>query len=150
MLLGLLAWTAAAAIESDEVRPFEEVYVISAIAPDRTQIEVSWDIAPGYFLYNNRFLQFSVQTPGVKMGAPQIPRGEVSFDELLGEKVEKYHGRLTVTLPLLAVDKSIDGLRLKVRSQGCLENVLCYPPTEQVVLVGLPPAAAAGCGLIRR
>jgi len=79
----------------------------------------------------------------VELGKPQIPRGEVSYDDLLGEEVEKYHGRLTVTLPLLRVDPNIDGLRLKVRSQGCLEGVLCYPPTEQVVLVGLPPAAPA-------
>ena len=146
LLSGLLAWTVAAAIEPDEVRRFEDVFVVSAYAPDRVRIEVSWDIAPGYFLYNNRFLQFSVQTPGVETGAPQLPRGEVSFDELLGEEVEKYHGRMTVTLPLLAVDSNIDGLRLKVRSQGCLEGVLCYPPTEQTVLVGLPPAVAEAPG----
>lgn len=142
LLCGLLAWTVAAAIEPDEVRRFEDVFVVSADAPDRSRIEVSWDIEPDYFLYNNRFLQFSVQTAGVQLGQPQIPRGEVSFDDLLGEEVEKYHGRLTVTLPLLAVDENLDGLRLKVRSQGCLEDVLCYPPTEQVVLVGLPPVAA--------
>jgi len=139
----VLAWTGAAAIESDEVRRFEDVFVVSADAPDRSRIEVNWDIEPEYFLYNNRFLQFSVETAGVETGKPQIPRGEVSYDDLLGEEVEKYHGRLTVTLPLLRVEPNIDGLRLKVRSQGCLEGVLCYPPTEQVLLVGLPPAAPA-------
>jgi len=142
LVLGIFAWTAAAAIEPDEVRRFEDVFVISANAPDRSQIQVSWEIAPDYFLYNNRFLKFSIETPGVQMGTPQIPRGETSFDDLLGEEVEKYHGSLTVTLPLLSVDQSIDGLRLKATSQGCLENVLCYPPTEQTVLVGLPPTAA--------
>jgi len=143
LVLGVFAWTAAAAIEPDEVRRFEDVFLISAHAPDRSQIEVSWEIAPDYFLYNNRFLKFRVETPGVRMGTPQIPRGEVSFDELLGEEVEKYHGSLTVTLPLLSVDQNIDGLRLKATSQGCLEGVLCYPPTQQTVLVGLPPALPA-------
>ena len=143
LLLGLQAWTTAAAIEPDQVRNFEDVFVISGHAPDRSRVEVSWDIEPGYYLYKNRFLQFKVQTPGVETGAPQIPRGEVSFDDLLGEEVEKYHGRLTVTLPLLSVAPGISGLRVQVRSQGCLENVLCYPPTEQVLLVGLPATAAS-------
>ncbi len=143
LLMGLFTWSSAAALDPDEVRNFEDVFVISATAPDRSHIEVSWDIAAGYYLYNNRFLNFAVQTAGVRIGKPQIPQGEVSFDELLGEEVEKYHGRLTVTLPLDSVDASLAGLLLKVKSQGCLENVLCYPPTEQIVLVELPVVAAS-------
>ncbi|MGH8034900.1 MAG: protein-disulfide reductase DsbD domain-containing protein, partial [Lysobacterales bacterium] len=110
---------------------------------DRSLVEVTWAIAPGYYLYNNRFLQFSIQTPGVVMGKAQIPKGEVGFDDLLGEEVEKYHGELAIRLPLLSADPSVNGFKLSVRSQGCLENVLCYPPTEQVLLVGLPAAFAA-------
>ena len=135
----------AQAIEPDEVRNFEDVFLISAFAPDRNSIEIKWDIAAGYYLYNNKFLQFSVQTPGVTIGEAIIPRGETGFDELLGEEVEKYHGQLIVKLPILSLAPGIAGLRLSVRSQGCLEGVLCYPPTNQVVLVGLPadPGAAA-------
>jgi len=144
LMVSLSLSAALSAIEPDKVRRFEEVFVISGHAPDRAHVEVTWDIAPGYFLYNNRFLKFSTQTAGVQIGEAQIPRGEVSFDPLLGEEVEKYHDRLTVTLPLLEVDPRLDGLRINVRSQGCLENVLCYPPTDQVLLVGLPPTAAGG------
>ncbi len=138
----LLMAGALQAIEPGDVRDFGDVFVISAQAPDRNRVEVSWDIAPGYYLYKNRFLQFSAQTPGVVIGEPEIPQGTVSFDELLGEEVEKYHGHLTVTLPIRSVQPGISGFRLQVRSQGCLENVLCYPPTDQVLLVGLPPVAA--------
>jgi thiol:disulfide interchange protein DsbD len=138
LLTGLFCYTSAAALDPDEVKNYEDVFLISATAPDRSHVEISWDIAAGYYLYNNRFLEFAVQTAGVRIGKPQIPRGEISFDELLGEEVEKYHGRLTVTLPLQSVAPSLAGLLLKVKSQGCLENVLCYPPTEQVVLVELP------------
>lgn len=142
MLAGLLAAPAARAIEPDEVRNFEDVFVISAQAPDRDLVEVSWTIAPDYYLYNNRFLAFSTDTPGVVLGEPQLPKGEVGFDDLLGEEVEKYHDRLTVRIPLQSVDPALNGFHLTVRSQGCLENVLCYPPTEQVVLVGLPGSIA--------
>ena len=55
----LLQAPPAAAIEFDEVRDYDEVFVISAAAPARDRIEVSWSIEDGYYLYNNRFLQFS-------------------------------------------------------------------------------------------
>ena len=35
-----------------------------------------------------------------------------------------------------------------MRSQGCLDKELCYPPTEQVVTVDLPPAAAPPAGAV--
>jgi thiol:disulfide interchange protein DsbD len=139
--LGLPA--AVAAIEFDEVRKFEEVFVISGSAPTRDAIEVSWAIEPEYYLYNNRFLRFTSDSEGVVLGEAEIPPGKLMFDDLLGEEIEKYHGRLTVRLPLVSVDPGVETAQLKVRSQGCLEDVLCYPPTEQVLLVSLPPDTGA-------
>jgi len=143
-LPGLLPAPSAAAIEFDEVRDFNEVFVVSAVAPARDRIEVSWAIEDGYYLYNNRFLQFTAATEGVVLGEPQLPPGKVSYDELLGEEVEKYHHNLTVTLPLLSVAPGVGSVQLRLRSQGCLENELCYPPTGQQVSVQLPAAAVVG------
>ena len=141
-LLALLAGPAAA-IEFDEVRDFGEVFVISASAPARDRVEVRWDIEEDYYLYNNRFLGFTPVDDRVVLGAPEVPPGDLSFDELLGEEVEKYQGELVVAVPVLDLPPGLDVLELRVRSQGCLENELCYPPTEQFVAVELPPASAA-------
>ena len=119
---GLLLSAALPAIEFDEVREFGEVFVISAYAPDRNRVEVSWQIENEYYLYNNKFLQFTSASDGVVLGEPQVPPGEIRFDELLGEEVEKYHGILTVTIPLVSVAPEIIAIQLIVRSQGCLEN----------------------------
>ncbi|NOR20462.1 MAG: protein-disulfide reductase DsbD [Xanthomonadales bacterium] len=127
------------ALEFDEIKEFGEVFQISAHTVNRQQIEVSWDIADGYYLYNNKFLRFTTETSGLVLGEADIPEGERKFDELLGEDVIKYHGRLTIGIPLESVPAGLDIFSLKVRSQGCLENVLCYPPTEQILLVSLPP-----------
>ena len=138
-LLALLAVSAVQAIEFNEVRNFEDVFVISATAPTRDRLEIHWDISDDYYLYNNKFLRFESETDGVVLGEPLVPAGEISFDELLGEEVEKFHEELTIRLPLVSVASGVEAVQLKVRSQGCLENVLCYPPTEQVLLVNLPP-----------
>jgi thiol:disulfide interchange protein DsbD len=142
MILGLLVAPVAPAIEFDEVRNFEDVFVISGEAPTRKRLEVHWEIAQDYYLYNNKFLRFTSATDGVVLGEPEIPRGEIKFDDLLGEDVEKYHDGLTVTLPLDSVPAGVEAVQLKVRSQGCLENELCYPPTEQLLIISLPREVA--------
>ena len=112
----LLSWSLlATAIEFDEVRDFGEVFEVSAQAFDRQKIEVSWQIADGYYLYNNKFLKFKTETTGVVLGEAEIPEGEKKFDELLGEEVVKFHDRLTVSLPLESLAPGVDLISLKVR-----------------------------------
>ncbi|MDT8321195.1 MAG: protein-disulfide reductase DsbD [Xanthomonadales bacterium] len=146
-VLSLLLTSAALAIGFDEVRDYEEVFVISGQAPARDRLQVRWQIAEDYYLYNNKFLRFTVLTEGVLAGEPRVPPGDLSFDELLGEEVEKYHGELVVDLPLQTVPPGVDTVELLVRSQGCLENVLCYPPTDQPLTMRLPTAAGSFDGL---
>jgi thiol:disulfide interchange protein DsbD len=136
----------AVAIDAADVRPYDEVFAVSAQATGREQVEVRWDIAPGYYLYNNQFLSFEVTTPGVVTGDPVLPQGKPEFDELLGQDVIKFHGRMSASLPLLQVPESVSRLDLKLRSQGCLEKVLCYPPTEQLLSVQLASAASPLAG----
>ncbi|MGB5486276.1 MAG: protein-disulfide reductase DsbD, partial [Lysobacterales bacterium] len=81
------------------------------------------------------------ETAGVVLGEVEIPAGKPVFDELLGEEVIKFHGRLTVSVPLESVAPSVELVSLKVRSQGCMQDVFCYPPTEQLLVVNLPAAA---------
>ena len=140
---GLLLSATLPAIEFDEVRDFEDVFVISAQAPGRDRVEVSWKIEDEYYLYNNKFLQFTSTSDGVVLGEPQVPPGEIKFDDLIGEEVEKYHGSLTVSIPLVSVAPDVIAVQINVRSQGCWENIICYPPTEQVLLVSLPPDLVA-------
>jgi len=138
---------AAFAIDAGSVRDFDDVFVISAEANGRESVRVRWNIEDGYYLYNNQFLEFSTKTGGVVLGEPRLPRGKTGFDELLGQEVEKYYGEVTVELPLESVAPSVSALQLRVRSQGCLEDELCYPPTTQVVDLMLPAApeeSAAG------
>ncbi|NND45113.1 MAG: protein-disulfide reductase DsbD [Xanthomonadales bacterium] len=138
----------AGAVGFDEVLPYDQAYQISASAPSRDMVEVRWQIGPDYYLYNNKFLQFETTTPGVTLGAPLAPPGKKQYDELLGEEVVKYHDFVRITVPLDAVPAGTERVALQVQSQGCLEAVLCYPPTTQHVSVTLPPApAAAGASL---
>ncbi len=134
----------ASALEFDEIRDFNDVFSISASSDGRERVEVSWDIAEDYYLYHNKFLKFSTDTPGVVLGEPEIPAGKRAYDELLAKEVIKFYKHVTVSIPLISIAADVDTVSLKVRSQGCLENVLCYPPSTQLVTVRLPAASQAG------
>ncbi|MDX2417937.1 MAG: protein-disulfide reductase DsbD [Xanthomonadales bacterium] len=138
----MMVWSSfATAIEFDEVKEFGEVFEVSAQANDRERIVVNWKIADGFYLYNNKFLKFKTETIGVVLGEAEIPAGKPVFDELLGEEVIKFRDRLTVTVPLESVSPGVELVSLKLRSQGCMEDVFCYPPTEQLLVVNLPAPA---------
>ena len=67
-LSALLFSAVIPAIDFDEVRNFEDVFVISGTAPGRDRVEVSWKIADDYYLYNNKFLRFVSASNGVVLG----------------------------------------------------------------------------------
>jgi thiol:disulfide interchange protein DsbD len=133
-----------AAIDPADVREYQDVFRISGQAVSRDLIEVSWEIEPDYYLYDNKFLRFATDTPGVQLGEALVPPGKRSFDPLLGEEVVKFRDRLTIGVPLVSVAPDAQSVTLQVRSQGCLENVLCYPPNTQTVSVTLPGASENG------
>ena len=66
----LVAAPDAAAIDPADVRDFEDVFLISGSAPGRDRLEVRWEIEDGYYLYNNKFLQFRSATDGVLLEVP--------------------------------------------------------------------------------
>ena len=137
----LLVPLLATAVEFDEIKDFDEVFTVSAQALSRERIEVSWEIAHDYYLYHNKYLRVKTDTPDVVLGELEVPEGKRQYDALLEKEVIKFHDRLTVQVPLQAVPQGVNQISLKVRSQGCQEDVLCYPPTIQLLTVELPQAS---------
>ena len=99
LLLALLLLCAALAraAEPDLLEP-DKAFRFSARLKDARSIEVTYEIAPGYYLYREQF-KFSVTPPDAKLGAPQLPPGKMKNDEFFGE-VETYRGNLSIVLPL--------------------------------------------------
>jgi thiol:disulfide interchange protein DsbD len=102
------------------------------------QLRVQWDIAPGYYLYKER-IAFALETG--EAAAPiavSLPAGEAHEDAYLGA-TEVYRGTLAVAVPLPGPGP----LRIEVKSQGCADAGLCYPPRTRVFAVD-PAAGSVG------
>lgn len=117
---------------AEDFLPPEQAFQLDARAVDAKTIEVSFNVAKGYYLYREPF-KFTAE-PGVQLGTAQIPAGKVKFDETFQKNVETYRGRMALRLPVRSAPSSF---KLTVTSQGCADAGLCYPPMQTVVQVSL-------------
>lgn len=100
-------------------------------------IEVSWQVAPGYYLYEKQF-RFQVQdatgTEVPMMGRPSYsPAGIERHDEFMGQVVT-FSEVVDITVPVRIPDQA-DPIQVRVDFQGCAEKGLCYPPSTRKLQV---------------
>src|SRR5215217_1148128 len=122
--LALLAMLTApiAHAEEDYLEP-EAAFRFSSRMLDAKTIEVSYQIADGYYMYRERF---AFRAEGATLGEPVIPPGKVKFDETFQKDVETYRKVVAITIPVDAAGP----FRLVATSQGCADKGLCYTPME--------------------
>src|SRR5688572_32788246 len=138
LLLTLSCYAQAA--EPELLEP-DKAFRFSARVKDPGSIEVSYQIAPGYYLYRDKF-QFALAPAEAKAGAPQMPVGKKHKDEFFGE-VETYRGSLTIVLPYSTSGAALPAATLTATSQGCADVGVCYVPHQQKAVLKLAPASPA-------
>ena len=117
----------ARAAEPELLEP-EKAFRFIARLKDARSIEVTYQIAPGYYLYRDKF-RFTLGPAGVKPGEPHFPAGKKHRDEFFGE-VETYRNSLSVLLPFDLGDTGVPAIQLAAESQGCADIGVCYVPYE--------------------
>lgn len=89
-------------------------------------LEVSFDIAPEYYLYRH---QFKFKGDKTQFTPVLLPDGIDHEDEFFGvQKIFTDNLTFTINLEHVSSDASI-----KISYQGCAEKGLCYPPTSKVI-----------------
>jgi len=140
-LPGFGAPTATAPFGSsqDELLDADHAFEASAVALDGQTIQVNWVIAPGYYLYRDKF-SFQLQdAKGVTLGKPDMPQGEEKEDEFFGH-IQIYHNSVDVRLPVTRSMGQPAAVTLLLGYQGCAEAGVCFPPIKKRISVDLPAA----------
>ena len=152
--LVLLAVFVAPADAAREVKRPQEVFLYEA-RTDGDAVIVDWNIADGYYLYRDKM---KFKADGVTFGTPEWPEGEVHSDEFFGEQAI-YRGDVSIRVPVRAVTTTAGTVELDIRSQGCADFGLCYPPQNwqanidtpvmraSAQLPGATPANTGGSGI---
>ena len=116
---------------ADDFLPPEVAFKLAARAADDRNVELTFTVAPAYYLYRE---QFKFVANGATLGPPQIPPGKVKFDETFQKNVETHRDTVRITVP---VERAAARFQLLVTNQGCADAGLCYPPTQRGVSVSL-------------
>jgi thiol:disulfide interchange protein DsbD len=128
----------------------EQAFILTVDAVNASTVRARWDIAPGYYLYRNKFGITAAATPGgtavtpsgITVGEFTAPRGEMKADPNFGS-VEVYHRPITLHVPISrAVATAAEEVTLEVRYQGCADAGFCYPPIAKQVTLTLPAGNA--------
>ncbi|MSP27476.1 MAG: protein-disulfide reductase DsbD [Methylococcales bacterium] len=137
IFLSLLFWFQAALAETETLPP-DQVFKVSAVALNNEQVEVTWHILDGYYLYRTKTFIDS-KTPSVQLGSAAFPKGKIKHDDDFGN-MEIYRNTLKVRQPIKAGGAA--SVALSLRSQGCADKGICYPPQKTTLEVTLPTVAA--------
>lgn len=119
----------------------EQAFSFQAKAINTGLIEVRFQIAPGHYLYRDKF-NFSIEPGRIKLGTPQFPTGQVKQDPTFG-KTEILRGESTIRIPVTAWQSNNGPITLAITYQGCADGGFCYPPKTQKVHL-TPPAPVDG------
>ncbi|MDH4134424.1 MAG: protein-disulfide reductase DsbD, partial [Gammaproteobacteria bacterium] len=147
LVLTLLSLSAAHAIgDIPELLEPDKAFLLDRIeARDGKTIVASWIIAPGYYLYRDKF-KFEIADRAVTLKAPVFPAGKKKDDPGFGI-VEVYYDKVSIVLPVERRSDGAQTVKLRVTIQGCNEPVgVCLPPMMKEISVALPAASAAAAG----
>lgn len=152
MLLLLLGWQTAARAAAEFLEP-EKAFIFSAemVAPET--LELRYRVAPGYYMYRERFGITISPIGAATLGDAVYPKGEVKYDPTFEKDMEVFHQDVVIRVPVAAGGQPFT---LTVTAQGCADAGLCYPPMDSSVkltpvaggyaLAGPGGAAAAATG----
>ncbi len=108
----------------------DEAFIVQTVFVKKNQLEISFQIAEGYYLYKSKiFLTF--ENKGSKKIYPRLPAGEIKNDPTFGE-VEIYRSGVILRTDPLASD-DVQDKSLILSYQGCAEDGICYPPQTKSI-----------------
>lgn len=119
---GLLGWLGIndnLASSPHEFLTAEQAFVLSTNQTANT-LTLSFDIAPGYYLYRH---QLTIEPEQATFGDWKLPQGEPHEDTYFGES-QVYKQSFSLHLPLQQVSEQAEMI---VQYQGCTTD-LCYAP----------------------
>ena len=130
----------ATAIAEEELLPVEQAFQY-AVADAGGVFEIDWALADGTYLYRNK-LAFESASDGIVLGTPVLPEGLHHEDEFFGPQ-QIYRERFFVSIPYTVTGDRPVTADLIIKSQGCADLGICYPPQVWTASVPLQQVAAA-------
>ena len=149
-LVFVLLWMAASLAGAADLLHPAQAFKPTARALDGRTVEVRFAIADGYYLYRDKF-RFAVETEGVKLGMPSLPKGKEKIDETFGN-VEVFYREVLIRLPVERNSWVGRATMALTRSASTIRARICPSPPLLVLIEPFAmttPACPVGDSLLR-
>ncbi|MDH3267111.1 MAG: protein-disulfide reductase DsbD, partial [Gammaproteobacteria bacterium] len=97
--------------------------------------EIDWVVEDGYYLYRNK-MSYASGSDSIVFGEYELPEGLHHEDEFFGVQ-QIYRDRFYVSIPYTVVGEVPASAELIIKTQGCADIGLCYPPETWIESVQL-------------
>ncbi|HWU83685.1 MAG TPA: protein-disulfide reductase DsbD domain-containing protein, partial [Methylophilaceae bacterium] len=116
-----------------DILPPDEAFKVSLQMVGENTLHADFKIAPGHYLYRDRF-KFELIPADSVGSAAELPQGEPKKDPTFGV-TQVFHKDVTAVIRLMAQGKLPDDLKLQATYQGCSEKGLCYSPIRKILSI---------------
>ena len=132
LLLTLASALLAVPARADDFLDPDQAFKVDVQLTGDREFQLNFTIAPGYYMYRD---QFKLEPAGATLGDIAWPTPKRKFDETFQKEVETYRDRLSIKVPVTALQAA--PLKLVLTGQGCADKGLCYPPMKSELTLGL-------------
>lgn len=128
-LLCLLSIFTSLFVTAAELLPAEQAFVVQTSIDKQHNMDIYWQIAPGYYLYKDQFKLINADNNSIL--PTDLPAGTNIVDQALGNYTV-YSQQVNITIPV--TDELINN-SLLLSYQGCAENGFCYAPVTKQIYI---------------
>ncbi len=137
--------------EEDGILTPEQAYILSHDITTEGKLALSWKIAEGTYLYNDKIKLALKGDPGLEITAYDLPQPKVKQDGVrpdgsIGE-IKIYQDKLSFDVPFSNSASKAGNAELTVSYQGCAERGICYPPVNKIIPLSFPATGKGNVSL---
>lgn len=116
------------------ILPVDEAIELQPALWQNGELSIGLDAAAGVYLYRDKLSVEVVAPEDYRLSGIEIPQGESHHDDHFGD-VQILRDRILITARTAAAAPK----QVRVRYQGCAENLVCYPPQTRLLDVETLP-----------
>jgi thiol:disulfide interchange protein DsbD len=120
--------------EDNEIPHPDKAYMLSATLDSNGVVQSNILIYPNTYLYKDKFEFSLTNTSGHSIGVIDLPDGDIKDDEFFG-RMEVFHEGVEISIPIISDANASDHYSLVFQYQGCVEDLICYPPITKYLAV---------------
>lgn len=135
LILGITLLIPVMAFGAIKPLSLNQAFKFTATAKDYQTVLLFWHIAPGYYLYRDRFKIRAIEPGDMKLAAPILPQDYIQKTFAPLGEFAVYQKNIYIIQPI--INSNSESITLQVSYQGCSKEGYCYPPTSKIVSVNL-------------